>query len=100
MEQKGYCIATLHCCIYTHLDAIVEKTSLPFAKRILSITPPVPRRKGWSNDESCIFYIRFRTSEGIDEVREPMYEAIIIVSVMCMSLSKMVNMCHINSPYS
>ena len=46
----------------------MEKTSLPFAKRVLSITPPVPRRKGWKNDETCMFYIRFRTQEGRDEV--------------------------------
>jgi hypothetical protein len=47
--------------------AIVEKTSLPFAKLVLSITPPVPRRKGWRSDETSIFYIRFRTAAGRDE---------------------------------
>ena len=51
-------------------DAIVEKTSLPFAKRVLSISPPVPRRKGWHNDETSVFHIRFRTEEGRDEVSQ------------------------------
>lgn len=49
-------------------DAMVEKISLPFAKRVLSITPPVPRRKGWENDESSVFHIRFKTEEGRNEV--------------------------------
>lgn len=51
-------------------DAIIEKVSLPFAKIVLKITPPVPRRRGWEDDEeSCVFHIRFQTEEGRNEVR-------------------------------
>lgn len=51
-------------------DAIIEKTSLPFAKYVMKISPPVPRRKGWedTDEQTGIFYIKFKTSEGRDEV--------------------------------
>ena len=51
-------------------DAIIEKISLPFAKYVIKISPPVPRRKGWedTDEETGIFYIKFKTSEGRDEV--------------------------------
>ena len=55
-------------------DAIIEKTSLAFAKFVMKISPPVPRRKGWedTDDETGIFYIKFKTSEGRDEVSKVM----------------------------
>ena len=64
-------------------DAIVEKTSLPFAKTVLSITPPVPRRKGWRDDETSIFYIRFRTVEGRNEVRGAWPLWVVIKLIFC-----------------
>ena len=54
---------------FSQTDAIIEKASMPFAKLVLKITPPVPRRKGWDdNDESCVFHIKFKTEEGRSEV--------------------------------
>lgn len=52
-------------------DAIIEKTSIALAKNVLKISPPVPRRKGWedTDEETGIFYIKFKRSEGRDEVR-------------------------------
>ena len=52
------------------IDSIIERISLPFAKRILKVTPPVPRRAGWDkDDESSVFFIKFRTDDGRNEVR-------------------------------
>ena len=51
-------------------DAIVQKVSLPFANRVISIMPPVPRRIGWKDDETSVFYIKFKTEEGRDEVSQ------------------------------
>ena len=57
--------------LYQHTDAIIEKTSIALAKHVLKISPPVPRRKGWedTDDETGIFYIKFKTGDGRDEVR-------------------------------
>ena len=48
--------------------AIIQKTSLPFAKRVLRIVPPVPRRVGWEKTRSATFHIKFRTDRGMNEV--------------------------------
>lgn len=52
-------------------DAIIEKTSIFMSKYVMKISPPVPRRKGWedTDEETGIFYIKFKTSAGRDEVR-------------------------------
>ena len=43
--------------------------SLPFAKKVLKITPTVARRSGWDKENgSDSFYIKFRTEEGRNEV--------------------------------
>ena len=51
-------------------DAIIKKDSMPLAKKVLKISPPVPRRMGWKgdNDESSVFHIKFKTESGRDEV--------------------------------
>lgn len=57
-------------------NAIIEKTSLPFAKYVMKISPPVPRRKGWedTDEQTGIFYIKFKTSEGRDEWYEELQQ--------------------------
>ena len=66
-------------------DAVIEKTSLPFAKRVLKITPPVPRRRGWDeSDESCVFHIRFKTEKGRNEVGPVAIATVIAVECPCM----------------
>ncbi len=58
------------CLLIHHTDAIIKKESMGLAKKILKISPPVPRRMGCkgSDDESSVFYIKFRTESGRDEV--------------------------------
>ena len=53
--------------------AIIEKTSLSFAKRVLKITPPVPRRVGWEKTRTAAFHIKFRSDRGMNEVSTYLY---------------------------
>lgn len=56
-------------------NSVIEKVSMPFAKKVVKITPPVPRRKGWEDsNESCIFYISFHTDEGRTEWYEELQQ--------------------------
>ena len=42
---------------------------MTFAKYVIKITPPVPRRRGWEeDDDSSVFHIKFKTHEGREEV--------------------------------
>lgn len=63
-------IDVIRCPLCFLSDAIIEKTSIALAKYVMKISPPVPRRKGWedTDDETGIFYIKFKTSNGRDEV--------------------------------
>ncbi len=51
-------------------DAIVEKVSMTRAKRVLKISPPVPRRMGNTDMEgdSSVFHIKFKTDSNRNEV--------------------------------
>ncbi len=49
-------------------DAVIEKVSLSMAKYVMRIAPQVPRRPSGADDESAIFYIKFRSDEGRQEV--------------------------------
>ena len=52
-------------------DSIIERISLPFAKRVLKISPPIARRKGWNKESSSgTFYIKFASDNGRNEVRK------------------------------
>ena len=54
---------------YFIIDAMIERISLTFTKRILRITPQVARRTGWNkHSHNEAFYIKFRSEEGRDEV--------------------------------
>lgn len=54
---------------YYLTDAMIERISLAFTKRILRITPQVARRSGWNkHGHNEAFYIKFRSEEGRDEV--------------------------------
>ncbi|XP_019856003.1 PREDICTED: uncharacterized protein LOC109584629 [Amphimedon queenslandica] len=49
-------------------DSIIERISLPFAKRVLKISPPIARRKGWNKESSSgMFYIKFASDNGRNE---------------------------------
>lgn len=53
--------------IYLH-NSIIERVSMTFAKYVIKITPPVPRRRGWEeDDDSSVFHIKFKTHEGREE---------------------------------
>jgi hypothetical protein len=64
-------------------DAIIEKTSMKFAKRVLRISPPVPRRMGHkeAGDDSSIFHLKFKSDSDRDEVKE-----ILGIMVQCWSI--------------
>ena len=50
-------------------NAIIEKTSLQFATYVLSMSPIVKRRVNWDGDEeSSIFYLKFKSEEDRIEV--------------------------------
>lgn len=57
-------------------NAVIEKVSLSFAKRVLRITPPVPRRRSWESAEegSSTFYIKFKKSVTRDEWYEDLQQ--------------------------
>ena len=48
--------------------AALDDSSIHGSKHVITITPPVPRRAGWSNDETSVFYVRFGSSEQATEV--------------------------------
>ena len=50
-------------------NAIIEKSSLQFATYVLSVSPIVKRRVNWEGDEeSSIFYLKFKSEEDRIEV--------------------------------
>ena len=50
-------------------NAIIEKDSMPFASHVLTVSPIVKRRINWEgDDESSIFYLKFKTEEDRLEV--------------------------------
>ena len=50
-------------------NAIIEKVSMPFASHVLTVSPIVKRRVNWEgDDESSIFYLKFKTEEDRLEV--------------------------------
>lgn len=50
-------------------NAIIEKESMSFATYVLKVSPIVKRRVNWEGDEeSSIFYIKFKTEESRIEV--------------------------------
>jgi hypothetical protein len=50
-------------------NAIIEKSSMPFATYVLSVSPIVKRRVNWEgDDESSIFYLKFKSEEDRIEV--------------------------------
>lgn len=48
--------------------AAIEQEKIKGCKNVLVITPPVPRRVGWKDDETSIFYINFKTAALRSEV--------------------------------
>ena len=42
--------------------AAIEEEKVKGCKNVLIITPPVPRRAGWKDDETSVFYINFKTA--------------------------------------
>lgn len=42
--------------------AAIEQEKIKGCKNVLVITPPVPRRVGWKDDETSVFYINFKTA--------------------------------------
>ena len=50
-------------------NSIIEKESMPFASHVLKISPIVKRRVNWEGEEeSSIFYVKFKTEESRIEV--------------------------------
>ena len=50
-------------------NSIIEKNSLPFASYVLTVSPIVKRRVNWEgDDESSIFYLKFKSEEDRIEV--------------------------------
>lgn len=54
--------------MYIFTDAVIEKVSLSMAKYVMKITPVVARRPSGADDETAIFYIKFQSDEGRQEV--------------------------------
>ncbi len=52
------------------LDAIIKKDSMTLAKKVLKISPPVPRRMGGKSaeDDSSVFYLKFKSDSDRNEV--------------------------------
>ena len=58
-----------HCCVCViNIDSVIEKVTLSFAKIALRITPQVPRRAGSPDDDTAVFYVKFKTEEERNEV--------------------------------
>ena len=48
--------------------AAIEEEKVKGSKHVLVITPPVPRRAGWKDDETSIFHINCKTAALQSEV--------------------------------
>ena len=64
----------LLCC--GNIDAIIKKESMTLAKKVLKISPPVPRRMGGKSaeDDSSVFYLKFKSDADRNEVCSYMWE--------------------------
>jgi len=54
--------------VYIRGAALDYVTSMNRSKHVMTITPPVPRRPGWSNDETSVLYVKFSSEAEATEV--------------------------------
>ncbi|XP_065909607.1 uncharacterized protein [Dysidea avara] len=54
--------------------AALDGISMNGSKHVITITPPVPRRAGWSNDETSVFYIKFGSDTEAAEWQKTLKE--------------------------
>jgi len=43
------------------------------SKHVIIIAPPVPRRAGWSDDETSVFYVKFSSDTEATEVSKMLF---------------------------
>ena len=68
---------------------------MPMAKNVIKISPPVPRRKGWDeeDEETSVFHIKFKTERGRDEVsqrfRKNNFQQFCLIRIILTRLSRL-----------